>query len=193
MTPPQVVVVMGVSGTGKTTVGRLLADELAVAYAEADSFHPPANIAKMSAGTPLDDADREPWLDAIAAWARERVEHAGAATSSPYGVRGVRGVVSCSALKRAYRDRLRGAGPGVFFLHLDGPPELITERLGGRQGHFMPRTLLDSQYADLQPLQADEAGVVLSVAEDPESIVRKAVTALERAAGADNGSGQATG
>ncbi|MBR7678506.1 gluconokinase, partial [Streptomyces daliensis] len=113
-----VVVVMGVAGTGKSTVGELLARELGVPYAEADAFHPPANIAKMTAGTPLDDTDRAPWLDAIGAWARERD--------------GLGGVVSCSALKRAYRDRLRTAEPGLFFLHLTGDRALIADRMGQR-------------------------------------------------------------
>ncbi len=116
--PVPVIVVMGVSGSGKSTVGGLLAERLGVPYAEADDFHPPANIAKMSAGHPLDDSDRAPWLDAIAAWIAER------------GDRG--GVVSCSALRRRYRDRLRASAPGLFFLHLDGSPELIASRLAAR-------------------------------------------------------------
>ncbi|AQS71052.1 hypothetical protein B1H29_32910 [Streptomyces pactum] len=106
----QVVVVMGVSGTGESTVGQPLATRLGVPYAEADDFHPPANIAKMSAGTPLDDTDRAPWLDAIAAWARERQ------ADGP----GLAGVVGCSALERSYRNRLRAAGAGFYFPHLRG-------------------------------------------------------------------------
>ncbi|NJQ00648.1 gluconokinase [Streptomyces zingiberis] len=164
MPTPHVVVVMGVAGTGKTTVGTLLADRLGVPYAEADDFHPPANIAKMSAGTPLDDRDREPWLDAIGAWA--------------HGHTAEGGVVSCSALKRAYRDRLRSAAPGLFFLHLSGDRELIAGRMAGRTGHFMPEALLDSQFATLQPLEADERGVTISVTSGPEEIADRAVTAL---------------
>src|SRR5882757_556306 len=135
---PPVVVVMGVSGSGKSTVGGLLAERLSVPYAEADDFHPAANIAKMSAGHPLDDADRAPWLAAIAAWITERGDGGG--------------VVSCSALRRRYRDRLREAAPGLFFLHLDGPPELIAARLAARTRHFMPSGLLDSQFEALERL-----------------------------------------
>lgn len=159
-----VVVVMGVAGTGKSTVGRLLAEALAVPYAEADAFHPPANIAKMSSGTPLDDTDRAPWLDAIGSWAHSRS--------------GLGGVVSCSALKRAYRDRLRAAAPGVFFLHLVGDRALISRRMAQRQDHFMPPALLDSQFATLEPLQADENGAVFSVAADPATLTAEAVALL---------------
>lgn len=161
-----VIVVMGVSGTGKTTVGPLVAAALGVPYAEGDGFHPPENIAKMSAGTPLGDEDRWPWLDAIGRWA--------------HGRRGRGGVVSCSALKRAYRDRLRAAAPGVVFLHLAGDRALIERRMAGRTGHFMPAALLDSQFADLQPLGADEAGTAVDVSGTPEEITRRAVDALRR-------------
>jgi gluconokinase len=161
---PPVVVVMGVAGTGKTTVGRLLAERLGVPYAEGDEFHPPANIAKMSAGTPLDDEDRAPWLDLIGAWAHER--------------RGTGGVVSCSALKRVYRDRLRAAAPGLFFVHLSGERDLIERRMTARKGHFMPRSLLDSQFAALEPLAADETGVVVDLSGTPDEIAATAGTAL---------------
>lgn len=166
MSTPHVAVVMGVAGTGKSTVGELLADELGVPYAEADAFHPPANIAKMSAGAPLGDRDREPWLDAIGAWA---AEHAA-----------VGGVVSCSALKRAYRDRLRVAAPGVFFVHLTGDRSLIAARLEQRRDHFMPSALLDSQFATLEPLQPDEGGVAVPVTDDPRTIAAQAAAALRR-------------
>ncbi|WP_028815707.1 gluconokinase [Streptomyces flavidovirens] len=166
MNSPHVVVVMGVAGTGKTTIGPLLAGRLGVPYAEGDDFHPPANIAKMSAGTPLDDADRWPWLDAIGAWAHSRA--------------GLGGVVSSSALKRVYRDRLRAAAPDAVFLHLTGDRELIEERMRERRGHFMPTALLDSQYAALQPLQEDEAGVSVDVSGSPEDITERAVAALRR-------------
>lgn len=167
MSTSRVVVVMGVSGTGKSTVGGLLAGALGVPYAEADAFHPPANIAKMSAGTPLTDDDRAPWLQAIGAWARDRA--------------GLGGVVSCSALKRRYRDTLRTAAPGLFFLHLNGERELIAERLGGRAGHFMPTALLDSQFADLEPLQPDEQGAALPVVAVPEAITARAMATLKAA------------
>jgi gluconokinase len=164
MRTPQVVVVMGVAGTGKTTIGPLLAARLGVPYAEGDDFHPPANIAKMSAGTPLDDADRWPWLDAIGHWAHGRA--------------GLGGVVSSSALKRSYRDRLRAAAPGIVFVHLTGDRRLIEDRMGHRQGHFMPTALLDSQFATLQPLEPDEAGVAVDVSGGPEEITERAVRAL---------------
>ncbi|RZU28591.1 gluconokinase [Streptomyces sp. BK022] len=164
MRTPQVVVVMGVAGTGKTTIGPLLAARLGVPYAEGDDFHPQANIDKMTAGTPLEDADRWPWLDAIGRWAHGRV--------------GLGGVVSSSALKRSYRDRLRAEAPGVVFVHLTGSRELIENRMAQRQNHFMPTALLDSQFATLQPLQADEAGVAVDVSGSPEEIAERAAEAL---------------
>lgn len=163
---PRVVVVMGVSGTGKSTIGDLLAARLGVEYAEADDFHSPANIAKMSAGTPLDDSDRWPWLDAIGDWAHQRVRTGG--------------VVSCSALKRVYRDRLRAAEPGLFFLQLTGDRSLIAERMEARQGHFMSSRLLDSQFASLESLQSDEEGLALDVTPSQEVITEQAVAALRR-------------
>ncbi|MCX4821978.1 gluconokinase [Streptomyces sp. NBC_01142] len=166
MSSPHVVVVMGVAGTGKTTIGPLLAAALGVPYAEGDDFHPPANIAKMSAGTPLDDADRRPWLDAIGLWAHGRA--------------GLGGVVSSSALKRSYRDRLRAAAPDAVFLHLTGDRPLIEQRMSERTGHFMPTALLDSQFATLQPLGDDEAGVAVDVSGTPEEITERAVAALRR-------------
>ncbi|MFG2758125.1 gluconokinase [Streptomyces wuyuanensis] len=166
MSTPHVVVVMGVAGTGKTTIGPLIAEALGVPYAEGDDFHPADNIARMSAGIPLDDADREPWLDAIGRWAHGRA--------------GLGGVVSCSALKRIYRDRLRAAAPGVEFLHLTGDRVLIERRMTERKGHFMPTALLDSQFATLQPLQDDEAGVAVDVSGSPQEITERAVAALRR-------------
>lgn len=161
----RVIVVMGVAGTGKSTVGRLLADALALPYAEGDAFHPAANVAKMSAGTPLDDGDRRPWLDAIGDWMRNRAGHGG-------------GVVAASALKRAYRDRLRATAPGTVFVHLTGERALIEERMAARKGHFMPTTLLDSQFATLEPLQADEPGVLVDVSGTPAEITERALAAL---------------
>jgi gluconokinase len=166
MKTPQVVVVMGVAGTGKTTIGRLVATALAVPYAEGDDFHPAENIATMSAGIPLEDADRWPWLDAIGAWAHDRA--------------GLGGVVSGSALKRAYRDRLRAAEPGLVFLHLTGDRQLIERRMTERTGHFMPPALLDSQFATLEPLESDEAGLAVDVSGTPEEIAGRAVAALRR-------------
>ncbi|WP_432097227.1 gluconokinase [Streptomyces sp. bgisy100] len=158
------VVVTGVSGSGKTTVGRMLAERLGVPYADADDFHPPENIAKMSAGTPLDDADRLPWLDAIGAWLARHAEHGG--------------VASCSALKRRYRDRLAGCAPTAFFVHLDGSPELIEARMRARKGHFMPPALLRSQFADLQPLAVDENGATVPIGGTAEDTVRRALAVL---------------
>ncbi|MEV8528629.1 MULTISPECIES: gluconokinase [unclassified Streptomyces] len=164
MNSPLTIVVMGVAGTGKTTIGPLVAALLGVPYAEGDDFHPAANVAKMSAGIPLDDADRWPWLDAIGAWAHGRA--------------GRGGVVSSSALKRSYRDRLRAAAPGLVFLHLTGDRALIERRMAERRGHFMPAALLDSQFATLQPLGADEAGVAVDVSGTPEEIAERAAAAL---------------
>ncbi|MBL1095508.1 gluconokinase [Streptomyces coffeae] len=168
MHSPPVVVVMGVSGTGKTTVGPLLADRLGVPYAEADDFHPPANIAKMSAGIPLDDEDRLPWLDAIGAWARDHADRGG--------------VVSCSALKRGYRDRLRAANPEAVFLHLTGDRPTVAERMKARTGHFFSDRMLDSQLATLEPLEPDENGMALDISPEPEAIAERAAAELRRRA-----------
>ncbi|NKY58373.1 gluconokinase [Nocardia flavorosea] len=158
-----VIVVMGVAGSGKTTVGTMLAERLGVEYGEADTFHPPANIAKMDAGIPLTDADRTPWLRTVAEWT---------SAHDPGG-----GVVSCSALKRRYRDVLRAAA-GIWFLHLHGGRDVIAGRISARAGHFMPVSLLDSQFADLEPLSADEEGMMLEVAEAPQRIVDIAAQAF---------------
>ncbi|MBT2369580.1 gluconokinase [Streptomyces sp. ISL-10] len=166
MSTPHVVVVMGAAGTGKTTIGRLLAEQLDVPYAEGDDFHPEPNIAKMSAGVPLNDSDREPWLDAIGQWAQGRA--------------GLGGVVSSSALKRVYRDRLRSAAPDAVFLHLTGDRELIELRMHERKGHFMPTELLESQFATLQPLERDEPGVAVDVGGTPEEVTERALAALRR-------------
>ncbi|BFV60437.1 gluconokinase [Kitasatospora sp. CMC57] len=163
---PPTLVVMGVSGVGKTTVARLLAERLGLPYAEADDFHPPANIAKMAAGIPLDDEDRQPWLLALADWLGGRV------------AAGTGGVVACSALKRRYRDTLRSQAPATRFLHLTGDQALIRSRLAERSGHFMPASLLDSQYAALEPLQADEPGLELDVAQGPSDLADHAARLL---------------
>ena len=154
------VVVMGVAGVGKTTVASALSEALGWPLAEADAFHSPANIAKMSAGTPLTDADREPWLAAMRDWIDE------------HGSRGEPVVVTCSALKRSYRDVLRQAGARVTFVHLVGTAEVIGERMTHRAGHFMPAELLRSQLDDLQPLEGDEDGVVVDTGKTPAEIVQ---------------------
>jgi gluconokinase len=153
-TPP--VVVMGVSGSGKSTVGAALAGRLALPFVDADAMHPPANIAKMTAGEPLDDDDRYPWLEKVGDWLAAHRDG---------------GVVSCSALKRNYRDRLRTRCPGVEFLHLSGSPELIGRRLAARSGHFMPAALLRSQFDALEPLGVDEAGVTADAGQGVDAIV----------------------
>ncbi|MFG1664220.1 gluconokinase [Streptomyces sp. Y7] len=160
------VVVMGVSGTGKTTVARLLARRLDIPFAEADDFHSPGNVSKMSAGIPLDDADRRPWLRAVGRWLHE------------HAVTGSGGVVACSALKRQYRDMLREAAPRVFFIHLTVSEEVLEQRIGHRTGHFMPESLLASQLATLEPLAPDEPGAVLDAGPAPETVAARALALL---------------
>lgn len=167
-------VVMGVAGSGKTTVATLLSERLGVTYAEADQFHPQANIDKMTAGTALTDEDRWPWLESIRDWLSSEAEA------------GRSGVVTCSALKRSYRDLLRTARGEVCFVHLDGSPELLEERIQHRSGHFMPPTLLPSQLATLEPLADDEHGMTLDVAASPQELADEilARTDAQGAAGA---------
>ena len=148
----QHVVVMGVSGSGKTTVGEALAERLGWRFIEGDSFHPEENVAKMSAGIPLDDNDRAPWLKALASEIA-RDEAAGRPS-----------VIGCSALKRAYRDILRSGAPRVRFVHVHGDRAVLADRLSHRAGHFFPASLLDSQLATLEPLGSGEDGVVVDVA-----------------------------
>lgn len=150
------IVVMGVSGSGKSTVGAALAQRLRVPFGDADDFHPEANIAKMSAGHPLDDEDRRPWLDAIGRWLATHADG---------------GVMSCSALKRSYREQLRSHCPRVEFLHLSGSPEVIARRQASRPGHFMPASLLASQFDTLEPLGDDERGATIDVNTSIDSIV----------------------
>lgn len=166
MTAAPTVVVMGVSGSGKSTVGEALAVRLAVPYADADDFHSPANRAKMSAGTPLTDEDRWPWLEAVGAWMGEQV-----ATGS---------VVACSALRTAYRDVLRRFVPSTYFVHLYGPPDVIRARFAERKGHFMPEELIESQYATLEQLGPNERGITLDFALPVGDIVAAVVTDLQR-------------
>lgn len=163
---PLIVLLMGVSGAGKSTVGRALAEMTGWPFRDADGFHPPANIAKMSRGEPLGDADRGPWLDAIAAWIAE-CRDAGAPA-----------IVSCSALKRRYRDRLIGRNADVALVYLRGGRDLIGSRLKARTGHFMPATLLESQFSALEEPSADEHALVVDVAFTPEAIARRIVTTL---------------
>lgn len=144
-------VVMGVSGSGKSDVGRALSEALGVPFLEGDSFHSAANVAKMSAGTPLNDDDRAGWLLTL----QEQIRNA---RDSDIGM-----VLSCSALKRRYRDLLRAGDPALRFAHLAGERELIEARMKARPGHYMPPSLLDSQLQALEPLQADEAGIVLDI------------------------------
>lgn len=167
---PPSVVVMGVSGTGKTATGRLLAHRLGVAFLDADDLHSPDNRAKMSAGIPLTDADRLPWLTAICHWLHNRnAERAGS-------------VVACSALKRHYRDTLRTAEPTLFFLLLTADRATLATRLSHRQDHFMPPTLLDSQLATLEPLQPGESGATLPATSPPPTLTAQAVNLLGKTA-----------
>ncbi|MDR1823860.1 MAG: gluconokinase [Bifidobacteriaceae bacterium] len=162
----RVIVVMGVAGSGKTTVGLALAGRLGWDFAEADDFHPSANIAKMSRGVPLADKDRWPWLQVLRAWIDQHLPD------------GARGVMTCSALKRSYREVLRA--PGVVFVHLDGSPALLEGRLAARAGHFMKPAMLASQLADLEPLEDDEDGlhVDLDLVETPGGQVDAILAAL---------------
>jgi gluconokinase len=156
------IVVMGVSGSGKTTVGEALAEALGWRFVEGDAFHPASNVAKMAAGHPLDDDDRRPWLEALAA---EIARDEAAGRSS---------VIGCSALRRAYRDILRTGAPDVRFLHVHGDTALLAERVSHRPGHFFPASLLESQLATLEPLGPDERGVVVDVAASVPDMVAEA-------------------
>ena len=163
---PSVVVVMGVSGCGKSTIASMLAHRLNWIYEDGDWFHPQSNVRKMHAGEPLTDEDRWPWLHGIAAWidASRRV--------------GNRGTVACSALKRAYRDILVGERRDVRIVYLKGEQDLIARRLAARDGHFMPPSLLDSQFAALEEPQPDEHPIVVSIVPHPREIVEEIVKRL---------------
>jgi gluconokinase len=156
--PTQVIVLMGVSGCGKSTTGTELSQLLGWPFRDADSFHPPANIEKMSRGAPLADEDRWPWLDAIGAWIGERLKQ------------GQPGIVSCSALKRAYRTRIGAKRPGVRLVYLLGSQEMIATRLAKRADHFMPPTLLASQFAALEEPGPEERALVVGIAMPPRYI-----------------------
>ena len=165
---PVHVVVMGVSGTGKSTVGQAVAKALGWPFAEGDDYHPQTNVDKMAGGIPLTDADRWPWLRLLAGWVREQDE-AGRST-----------VMTCSSLRRRYRDLLREGAPGVYFVHLVGASSLLLERMTDREGHFMPPELLESQLDTLEPLEADERGVLIDVTNPPERIGRMVMAQLDQ-------------
>jgi gluconokinase len=156
---PMIVVVMGVSGSGKTTVAKLLAERSGWQFQEGDTLHPPANVEKMSAGIPLTDADRLPWLRKIAE------------TIDGWRAHGQSGVVTCSALKRSYRDIIVGDRRDVRLVYLRGSPELIRQRMAARHGHFMPTALLDSQFSTLEEPSPDENPIVVDIGGRPEEIV----------------------
>lgn len=164
--PVQHLVIMGVAGSGKTTVATLLTERLGWPYAEADEFHPAANIEKMSTGTPLTDEDRWPWLEAIRDWLTAQTRA------------GISSIVTCSALKGSYRDVLRGAEGQVNFVHLTADPSLLAERMTSRTGHFMPPTLLPSQLSTLQPLVDGEDGITIVVDIPPEAVADRTVEAF---------------
>lgn len=165
--PTTTIVVMGVSGSGKSTVAEGLVQRLGWEFAEGDEFHPKANVEKMASGTPLDDDDRWPWLRTLAGWIAEH-EQAGRSV-----------VVTCSALKRSYRDLLRDGNPSVWFAHVTVDPDVLRERLQRRAGHYMPASLLDSQLATLEQLQPDEPGAEVSGAGTPDEVVEQLLAVLE--------------
>jgi gluconokinase len=162
---PSSIVVMGVSGSGKSTVGAALAQRLRVPFADADDLHPAANIAKMSRGEALNDQDRYPWLELVGEWLAVHEDG---------------GVMSCSALKRKYRDQIRHHAPRVRFVLLEGTRAMIAARQASRPGHFMPASLLTSQFATLEPLEPDEDGIVLKVDQSVDQIVQGYVDQMTR-------------
>lgn len=174
--PPRCIVVMGVSGCGKSSVGRALAEALGLAYLEGDELHTEANVRKMASGTPLTDADRAGWLDALA-------QRLASARSTPSGdsagTSGAGLVLACSALKRAYRDRLRQAAPDLRLVHLHGEADLLAQRMAQRQGHYMPASLLPSQLATLEPPSPDEHALVLDIAQPLDQLVAAALQHLQ--------------
>jgi gluconokinase len=163
MPPARIVLVMGVSGAGKTSVGAALARRLAFGFLDADDLHPAANIDKMRAGEPLSDADRAPWLAAVRAWIDQRQTPA---------------VVACSALKRRYRDLLRKGRPAMPLVYLKGDEALIARRLEARRGHYWPASLLASQFADLEPPAADEAPIIVDIDQPLEEIIAEIMAKL---------------
>jgi gluconokinase len=167
LVPARIIVVMGVSSSGKSVVGKALARKLHAPFLDGDQFHPPANKEKMGAGIPLTDEDRWPWLENLSRALHDAAETKGVA------------VGACSALKRSYRDFMNEqAGEPILFVHLDGPKELIAARIAARQHEFMPASLLDSQLATLERPAADENAIVLSIADPVETIASKAAKAV---------------
>lgn len=162
------VVVMGISGSGKSTVAAGMVEATGFAFAEADEFHPESNVAKMAAGHALIDEDRWPWLEALADWMAARAQE------------GTSTIMACSALRRSYRDVLRRGAPTAQFVHVDGSAAVIRERMNDRDGHFMPASLLQSQIATLEPLEQDERGVILDVRKTPEELVSDALAWLRQ-------------
>jgi gluconokinase len=172
-TEPSAIIVMGVSGAGKTTIAAMLAMRLGWTYEDADWFHPPANVEKMHSGKPLTDEDRWPWLRAIAEFISRTQREGGHA------------VIACSALKRAYRDVLIGGRRDVRLVYLRGEPDLIARRMALRHGHFMPPSLLESQFATLEEPDEDENAIVVSIEPRPREIVESIVATLgHKSAGA---------
>ena len=160
-----VLVVMGVSGSGKSTVAAILAGQLGWDLEEGDDLHPPANVAKMASGQPLTDDDRWPWLDTVSEWITDHT------------TAGIPGIITCSALKRIYRDRMRG--PNVVFVHLAGSKDQIGQRLAARTDHFMPTTLLDSQMTTLEPPGPDENTLTVNVGRKPAEVAAEIIQRLE--------------
>ena len=168
---PLAILVMGVCGCGKSTVGQQLAREIGAAFIEGDTFHSAANVAKMAAGTPLTDEDREGWLQILAAQLAQ-------ASAERRGV-----VLACSALKRRYRDTLRNGAPALHIVHLQGARALLAARMAARTGHYMPPALLDSQLATLEAPQTDEQAIAIDIAASTEEQVRAALTQLHSTTG----------
>ena len=163
---PRHIVVMGVAGTGKTSIGKAVAEQLGAAFVEGDEFHPKANIDKMSSGIPLDDDDRRPWLETLAGKIRE------------LDAEGERSVTACSALRRLYRDWLRQGHPDLFFVHLHTDYDVLLDRMQKRE-HFMPPSLLQSQFDTLEMLEGDEAGLVVDVRVSIDEVVREALAGIQ--------------
>lgn len=178
-----IIIVMGVTGSGKTTVGEKLAERLGWTFRDSDEFHPQANIDKMSRGIGLNDADRQPWLDAIGEAMRGSEQ------------RGASAVIACSALKRKYRDQLRGAmkRDPVWFVYLEGDRQTLEQRLRDREHHFAPVELLDSQFDALEPPGDDERAVRIDITKEPDAIVDKILQMLERSSSASTSSQRTAG
>ncbi len=168
MVRPRVLVVMGVSGSGKSSIALRLRDELGWPFQEGDELHPKANVTKMAAGTPLTDEDRAPWLDICAGWIRERLKA------------GTGGLLTCSALRRVYRQRLGEGLPGLHFLYLKVPEEVLRARLAQRRGHYMPPSLLGSQLRTLEEPTSEEPALVVPVEQTVDQTATDVITVLRR-------------